>query len=97
MRNIDVVNMICDILDEMFPEPGKSRRALITYIKDRPGHDFRYAIDSGKLERELGWTPKESFETGLRRTVNWYLDNGDWVERIKSGNYKSWIDQHYNS
>ncbi len=96
MRNIDVVRMICDILDEIMPEPGKRpRRDLIVFVKDRPGHDQRYAIDFSKLQRELGWVPDESFETGIKKTIKWYLDNKEWVERVKSGEYMSWIKQQY--
>ena len=97
MQNIAVVNVICDLLDEMVGKlPGKaSRRELITYVKDRPGHDRRYAIDCSKMERELGWKPAESFETGIRKTVRWYLDHMEWVNRVRSGDYQKWIAQHY--
>ena len=97
MKNIDVVTTICDLLDEMVgPLPGKaSRRELITYVKDRPGHDRRYAIDCTRIERELGWTPAESFETGIRKTIRWYLDNAAWVARVRSGDYQKWIQEHY--
>ena len=97
MQNIAVVNIICDLLDEMVGKlPGKaSRRELITYVKDRPGHDRRYAIDCSKMERELGWKPAESFETGIRKTVRWYLDHMDWVKSVRSGDYQKWIQQHY--
>jgi dTDP-glucose 4,6-dehydratase len=85
-RNIDVVRMICRTLDELCPAPTiGSRESLITFVADRPGHDFRYAIDPSKLERELGWSPRESFENGLRRTVQWYLDNRWWWERLRAG------------
>ena len=97
MFNIDVVNTICDLLDEMVGLlPGKSsRRELITYVKDRPGHDRRYAIDCSKIERELGWKPAESFETGIRKTIRWYLDNMDWVNQVRSGAYQKWIQEQY--
>jgi len=96
MENIRVVEMVCDILDEMLGEAGsRSRRELITFVKDRPGHDLRYAIDFTKLKRELGWGPEESFESGVRKTIQWYLDNPEWVSRIKSGEYQSWIKEHY--
>ncbi len=97
MQNIAVVQVICDLLDELVgPLPGmKSRRALIAYVKDRPGHDRRYAIDCSKIERELGWTPEESFETGIRKTVRWYLDRRDWVNQVRSGDYQKWIQEHY--
>ncbi len=94
MENIAVVNMVCDILDELRPGPG-SRKDLIAFVKDRPGHDRRYAIDATKLQRELGWSPEESFESGLRKTIQWYLDHQDWVDRVRSGEYKTWIKAHY--
>lgn len=87
-RNIDVVHTICDILDDLRPTHRGSHRALITYVDDRPGHDFRYAIDCSKIERELGWRPQETFESGLRRTVQWYLDNETWWQTIRSGKYR---------
>ncbi|MDM8544230.1 dTDP-glucose 4,6-dehydratase [Desulfococcaceae bacterium HSG9] len=96
MRNIDVVNMICDLLDRMVPDKlHKPRRNLITFVKDRPGHDQRYAIDCNKLEHDLGWSPEESYETGIEKTIRWYLENTKWVKRIKSGEYLSWIETHY--
>jgi dTDP-glucose 4,6-dehydratase len=97
MFNIDVVNTICDLLDEMVGKlPGRaSRREMITYVKDRPGHDRRYAIDCSKIERELGWKPAESFQTGIRKTVQWYLDHMDWVDGVRSGDYQKWIKEHY--
>jgi dTDP-glucose 4,6-dehydratase len=94
--NIDTVNLICDLLDKMLSRPERtSRKDLITFVKDRPGHDLRYAIDCSKLENELGWAPLESFESGLRNTIQWYLDNPKWVQRVKSGEYLNWIEQHY--
>jgi dTDP-glucose 4,6-dehydratase len=87
-RNIDVVQAICDILDEIRPRATGSYREQIEFVADRPGHDLRYAIDSAKIERELGWRPGESFETGLRKTVQWYLDNPDWWVAIRSGRYR---------
>lgn len=88
-RNIDVVRMICDFVDEMVPDPRIGRREkLITFVQDRPGHDLRYAIDSSKIGRQLGWVPNETFETGLRKTVLWYLDNRIWWERVRSGGYR---------
>jgi dTDP-glucose 4,6-dehydratase len=94
--NIDVVNQICTILDELRPRnDGKSYVEQITFVKDRPGHDRRYAIDASKIERELGWKPAETFETGIRKTVQWYLDNPKWVEGVVSGSYRQWIDQQY--
>ena len=94
--NLMTVEMICDLLDKMAPPQGPSPRSeLVTFVKDRPGHDFRYAIDSSKLQKDLGWEPEESFETGLQKTIQWYLDNQDWVERVNSGEYQAWIKQHY--
>lgn len=96
MENIKVVEMVCDILDKIQDgEDNRSRRELITFVKDRPGHDRRYAIDFAKLKRELGWVPEESFETGIRITIQWYLDNREWVNRVKTGEYQSWIKEHY--
>ena len=97
MENIAIVNMICDILDERGTLSGlRSRRDLITFVKDRPGHDRRYAIDSSKLKKELKWHPEASLETGIRDTIQWYLDNQEWVDRVKSGEYKDWIKTHYS-
>jgi dTDP-glucose 4,6-dehydratase len=87
-RNIDVVRAICDLVDEVIPDPIGSRSRLIRFVEDRPGHDLRYAIDCSKIERELGWTPLETFETGLRKTVRWYLENRKWWENIRSGRYR---------
>jgi dTDP-glucose 4,6-dehydratase len=88
LRNIDVVHSICDLLDDLRPDPRGSYRQLITFVEDRPGHDLRYAIDCSKIERELGWRPQESFETGLRKTIQWYLDNPLWWQAIRSGTYQ---------
>ncbi|MEW5942698.1 MAG: dTDP-glucose 4,6-dehydratase [Pseudomonadota bacterium] len=94
--NLDVVNTVCAILDELHPgSPLTPHSSLLTFIKDRPGHDRRYAIDARKIERELGWKPKESFETGIRRTVQWYLDNMGWVENVASGDYREWMEKQY--
>jgi dTDP-glucose 4,6-dehydratase len=88
-RNLDVVHAICDVVTAVAPDDGiGDRRSLITYVKDRPGHDFRYAIDAGKIQRELGWTPRESFESGLRKTVEWYVANQAWCDRVQSGAYR---------
>ncbi|MNZ25522.1 dTDP-glucose 4,6-dehydratase 2 [compost metagenome] len=88
-RNLEVVHTICDLLDELVPAAdGRSYRELITFVKDRPGHDRRYAIDASKIQCELGWVPQESFETGIRKTVRWYLDNRDWWQRVLSGDYR---------
>ena len=86
-QNIEVVQIICDILQELRPQE-KSYRDLITHVKDRPGHDLRYAIDASKIQRELGWSPKETFETGVRKTVEWYLDNLEWCKRVQDGSYQ---------
>jgi dTDP-glucose 4,6-dehydratase len=98
--NIDVVRTLCDLVDEMRPagpEPGAvSRRSLITFVKDRPGHDRRYAIDASKITRELGWTPAEQFESGLRKTVRWYLENSAWVASVRTGAYREWIEKNYS-
>ena len=95
--NIDVVKTICAILDELKPRAdGKSYVEQITYVKDRPGHDRRYAIDASKVERELGWRPKETFDTGIRKTVQWYLDNPEWVEGVVSGSYRDWLSKQYS-
>ncbi|MBS1191660.1 MAG: rfbB [Rhodocyclaceae bacterium] len=94
--NLDVVQTLCAILDELKPRAdGQSYAAQITYVKDRPGHDRRYAIDAGKLERELGWKPAETFETGIRKTVQWYLDHPGWVENVTSGAYRQWLETQY--
>ena len=96
MENIAIVEMVCDLVDELLPSPeGGSRRRLITFVKDRPGHDRRYAIDYTKLHRELGWSPVESFASGLRKTIRWYLDHRAWSERIRSGEYQAWIHEQY--
>lgn len=96
-QNIEVVHTICRILDELAPSAHSPYVSLITEVADRPGHDRRYAIDAGKIERELGWTPQETFETGIRSTVQWYLDNQDWVANVQSGAYQSWISQQYGA
>ena len=96
MENIRIVELICDYIDNVEnPIKYKNRRELIKYVTDRPGHDRRYAIDSTKIQTELGWNPRESFETGLEKTIQWYLNNIDWIERVKSGEYQSWINKHY--
>ena len=96
MPNIDIVNTLCALLDEMRPKSGgESYRAQITYVTDRPGHDRRYAIDASKIERELGWKPSETFETGIRKTVHWYLANQAWVSRVQSGAYREWVQTNY--
>ncbi|MEJ0027271.1 MAG: dTDP-glucose 4,6-dehydratase [Rhizomicrobium sp.] len=98
MANLDVVKTVCAILGELRPKAdGKSYADQVTYVKDRPGHDRRYAIDAGKIERELGWKPQETFDTGIRKTVQWYLDNQAWVEGVTSGGYRQWIDRQYGT
>jgi dTDP-glucose 4,6-dehydratase len=95
--NIDVVTTICDLVDEMRPgATDSSRRKLITFVEDRPGHDRRYAIDAAKISRELGWKPAEQFESGLRKTVRWYLDNASWVNSVRTGAYREWIAKNYS-
>ena len=98
MENISIVQMICDILDKIKPAAdGKPRRRLITFVKDRPGHDRRYAIDFSKINKELNWSPKESFDSGMQKTVRWYLNQKKWVENIKTGAYQKWIEEQYGS
>ena len=105
--NLDIVHIVCDLLDEMRPlvqssildpqsSPSATYRSLITFVTDRPGHDRRYAIDARKIERELGWKPAETFETGIRKTVQWYLDNQGWVNNVLSGNYRQWVEKNYS-
>jgi dTDP-glucose 4,6-dehydratase len=94
--NIDVVTTICDLVDELRPRAGaEPRRKLVTFVQDRPGHDRRYAIDARKIANELGWKPAEAFESGLRKTVRWYLDNGEWVTSVRTGAYRDWIVKNY--
>ncbi|WJN51645.1 dTDP-glucose 4,6-dehydratase [Pseudomonas asiatica] len=94
--NLEIVNRVCVLLDELRPRAdGKPYAEQITYVTDRPGHDRRYAIDARKLERELGWKPAETFETGIRKTVAWYLDNQEWVQNVQSGSYRDWIEKNY--
>ena len=94
--NIEIVKTVCALLDELRPKAdGTSYAAQIRYVTDRPGHDRRYAIDARKLERELGWKPAETFETGIRKTVQWYLDHPEWVAHVQSGAYREWVSQNY--
>jgi dTDP-glucose 4,6-dehydratase len=94
--NIEIVNTVCALLDQLRPRAdGKSYREQIAYVTDRPGHDRRYAIDASKIERELGWKPAETFETGIRKTVQWYLDNPEWVANVQSGAYRDWVAKQY--
>lgn len=94
-RNIDVVKKLCKAVADETDAPEQELLDLITYVKDRPGHDMRYAIDASKIQRELGWVPKETFETGLAKTVRWYLSNSEWIEQVRSGEYKKWIETNY--
>ncbi len=94
--NIEIVQTICDLVDEMAPGRTGSRRELITFVKDRPGHDRRYAMDARKIDLELGWRPRETFESGIRKTVRWYLEHEEWVGEVTSGSYRQWIATHYS-
>ena len=95
--NLEIVHTVCALLDELKPDPAGSYRRLITHVTDRPGHDRRYAIDARKIERELGWRPAETFETGIRKTVQWYLANTAWVADVQSGGYRDWVAANYSS
>jgi len=96
MANLDVVGALCAVLDELNPRAdGQHYASQIVFVADRPGHDRRYAIDAHKIERELGWRPVETFETGMRKTVRWYLDHQDWVRNVSSGAYRDWIEKQY--
>lgn len=97
MPNIEIVHSICALLDELRPDPAGPYARLITYVKDRPGHDRRYAIDARKIERELDWKPAETFETGIRKTVRWYLEHQDWVHNVTSGAYREWLGKQYGA
>ncbi|MEI6738537.1 MAG: GDP-mannose 4,6-dehydratase, partial [Pseudomonadota bacterium] len=95
-NNLDVVHAICNALDELQPRADGAKYATqIQFVKDRPGHDQRYAIDATKLEMEIGWQAEETFESGLKKTIRWYLDHQDWVEGVTSGSYREWIDVQY--
>ncbi len=96
-KNLEIVNTICGLLDELRPHDAVvPHRKLLTFVQDRPGHDRRYAMDASKIERELNWRPRETFESGIRKTVNWYLQNEDWVQDVTSGSYRQWIQEHYS-
>ena len=97
MPNLDIVHIVCGLLDEFQPHPDGPATRLITYVKDRPGHDRRYAIDASKIHRELGWKPAETFQSGIRKTVRWYLEHMDWVENVASGAYRAWVARHYGA
>jgi len=95
-NNLEIVKRLCSIMDELKPAPsGKTYESLITFVKDRPGHDRRYAIDDGKISAELGWQPLESFESGMRKTVAWYMENKKWADSIRDGSYREWINKNY--
>jgi dTDP-glucose 4,6-dehydratase len=94
--NLEIVHRVCELLDELRPKPDSSSyKTQITHVQDRPGHDRRYAIDARKIERELGWKPAETFESGIRKTVQWYLDNAGWVQHVQSGAYREWVAKQY--
>jgi len=97
MPNLEIVHTLCDLLDELRPDSAGSYRRLITYVKDRPGHDRRYAIDARKIERELGWRPAETFATGIRKTVQWYLEHPQWIADVQSGAYRDWVAANYGA
>lgn len=98
MPNLGIVHRICELLDELRPRAdGQSYASQISLVTDRPGHDRRYAIDAHKIERELGWKPAETFETGIRKTVTWYLANQEWVKGVMDGSYRDWIAQQYGA
>jgi dTDP-glucose 4,6-dehydratase len=94
-KNLEVVGALCDILGELRPRGAGRYHDLVTFVKDRPGHDRRYAMDTTRIEAELGWQPEESLESGLRKTVRWYLDNADWVAAVQTGAYRDWVETHY--
>jgi dTDP-glucose 4,6-dehydratase len=95
IKNIDVVHTICRLVAEEAGKPEAELRGLVTYVKDRPGHDLRYAIDASKIRDELGWQPAETFATGIRKTVRWYLDNGPWIDAVRTGEYRKWMETNY--
>ncbi|TAK90830.1 MAG: NAD-dependent epimerase/dehydratase family protein, partial [Aquabacterium sp.] len=95
MRNLEIVRTVCDLLDDLTPDAAGPRSRLIRFVADRPGHDRRYAIDARKIERELGWRPAETFASGIRKTVSWYLQHADWVSQVQSGAYREWMARNY--
>jgi dTDP-glucose 4,6-dehydratase len=97
IRNVDVVTTICRKLDALRPRDGGAKyEELITYVKDRPGHDRRYAIDPTKIQRDIGWSPAETFESGINKTVAWYLSNTEWTDTVRSGAYRDWLQKNYS-
>ena len=97
MPNIDIVRRVCTLVDEFRPDPAGPRERLITFVKDRPGHDRRYAINASKIAAELSWQPAETFDSGIRKTIAWYLDNQDWVAAVQSGAYRDWMERNYSN
>ena len=95
VKNLDVVQRLCRAVARETGAPEAEILGLITFVQDRPGHDLRYAIDASKIKRELGWAPRETFETGLAKTVRWYIQSAEWVKRVRSGEYKKWMEQNY--
>jgi len=95
--NLEIVHTVCRLLDELKPDPSGSYQRLVTFVKDRPGHDRRYAIDARKIERELGWRPAETFDSGIRKTVQWYLEHPEWIAQVQSGAYRDWVSQQYGA
>jgi dTDP-D-glucose 4,6-dehydratase len=95
-KNLEIVDAVCQLLDELRPhDPAVPHNKLVTFVKDRPGHDRRYAMDTRKIERELNWQPQETFESGIRKTVRWYLEHEEWVRDVTSGSYRQWMAKHY--
>ena len=95
MKNVELVQLLCDLMDQRLGRPAGESRSLIRFVKDRPGHDKRYAIDISKIKRELGWQPRTPIDEGLRRTIDWYLDNAEWLQRVTSGEYREYYERHY--
>ena len=95
MKNIEVVEIICAMLDKRVPKSSGRYADQIEFVRDRPGHDQRYAIDATRMQQEMNWNPSETFETGINKTVDWYLQNKQWVERVQSGEYRHWVEKNY--